>query len=195
MKTPNKAQLAVHRILAHESISDREIQRYLSGVKPRPGLKRYSTAQLIRFLRRRAQIDRTRPPEPPGEPHQIVREALDPDEPDTVLRTHPGFEIRTTMYMAEMVFVKGEAAGEETDTDWPWKIGNVVEGPGHRWYVIDVHGLPQEDLGNYRLGVHDGAQTFDTKEDAATALWLLWRRLPEHPLRSLRRRNKSASKF
>jgi hypothetical protein len=51
-----------------ESLSDKEIQRYLSGVKARPGLKRYSTTQLVRFLRRRQPAQ----PEPPGEPHRVV---------------------------------------------------------------------------------------------------------------------------
>lgn len=69
MKTPTKAQIIVCSLT--ESISDKEIQRYLKGVKPRPGLKRYSTTQLLHFLRRRRVWDQERGPEPPGEPHRI----------------------------------------------------------------------------------------------------------------------------
>lgn len=119
-----------------------------------------------------------------------LKEAMDPDDPETVLRTHPGFEYRSTMYTGDQVFVKGVEAGEEMDTDWPWQIGSVVQGPENLWYVIDIHGLPQEDLGQYGLGLHDGARTFDERDQAATALWTVWRRLPEHPLKRLRRRRK-----
>ena len=73
MKSQTRAQNLISSLVS-ETMSDREIKRYLSGVKPRPGLKRYSTAQLRRFL----ELRRGQPPRPelPGEPHRIVRENL-----------------------------------------------------------------------------------------------------------------------
>ena len=67
MKSRTRAQNLITS-LVDEAMTDREIKRYLSGVKPRPGLKRYSNAQLRRFLARRQPAL----PEPPGEPHRIV---------------------------------------------------------------------------------------------------------------------------
>lgn len=112
-------------------------------------------------------------------------EAMDPDDPESFVRSQPGFKFRQTQYMGEQVFVVGP--GEDT-SDWPENIGCVIEGPEplppyrqQRWYVTDVRGIPQHRLEEYNLGLRyfPGLRTFDTKEDAALAIWLIRSRLPE----------------
>lgn len=122
------------------------------------------------------------------EPMDYFSEALDPDDPETVLRSQPGFHFQSTQFMGEKVYVKGDPESE--DGFWPLEIGNVLLGPGpnppynrQRWYVIHVRGIPQYDLCDYGLGVakvkgHPPLKTFDTKEDAALAIWLLRQQMP-----------------
>lgn len=105
-----------------------------------------------------------------------VLEAMDPDDPELFLKTQPGFTFKHTSFQGEQVFMRGTGEGE-TETDWPWPIGHVVEGPNHRWYVIDIHRVAQERLGEYGLGFE--ARTFDTQEDAALAIWRVWSQLPK----------------
>lgn len=113
-----------------------------------------------------------------------VIEALDPDDPELVLQSHPGFEFRQTSYLGTMVFIKGPG---EDKSDWPQDIGRLIYGPEpnppyarKRWYVIGVRGIVPERLDEYGFGIHKhaGLRTFDTKEDAAMAIWLTWSRLP-----------------
>jgi hypothetical protein len=114
-----------------------------------------------------------------------VLEALDPDDPELFLKTQPGFQFRMTQFEGEQVFVSGTGEGE-TESDWPWPIGNVVEGPVNRWYVVDIHRIAQERLGEYGLGL-DG-RTFDTKGEAAIAIWTVWSRLPKREVMDRKRR-------
>ncbi len=163
-----------------EALTDKEAKRYLSGVKPRPGLKRYSNAQLRRFLARRQP-----------EPHWLVREALDPDDPEVFVQSQPGFQFRHTTYDGDQVLLRGDS-DVGTESDWPWPIGHVVQGPNNRWYVIDIHRIAQERLDDFGLGFK--ARTFDTKEDAALAIWRVWSQLPKRDvLDSKRRRIKEGS--
>lgn len=106
-------------------------------------------------------------------------EALDPDDPENVVDNHPGFNFRHTTYMGEMVFALEPGETDFEHQDWPQEIGNVLLGPAQRWYVINIRGVPQERLGEFKLGVHDGARTFDTKEQAALAIWLMRQEMPE----------------
>ena len=110
-------------------------------------------------------------------------EALDPDDPNLVLQSHPGFQFKDTSYLGVMVFIKGPG---EDKSDWPQDIGRVVRGPEpdppyarQRWYVIGVRGIVPEQLDEYGFGIHkhEKLRTFDTKEDAAMAIWLTWSRL------------------
>ena len=121
-----------------------------------------------------------------------VAEALDPDDPTDILQSQPGFEFRHTSNMGDMVFVKGP--GEDT-SDWPRDIGRIILGPSpnpdvnpeQRWYVVGVRGVPDERLSEFGFGMGLLAfphpkfklRTFDTKEDAALAIWLVRSRMPE----------------
>lgn len=102
--------------------------------------------------------------------------ADDPDDPETVLQTQPGFEFRHTQHMGDMVFVKGPG---EDRSDWPRDIGRVVQGPDNRWYVIGVRGVPPEQLDDYGYGIRrtPKLRTFGTEDEAALAIWLTWSRL------------------
>ena len=63
----------VDRLLETE---DEEVQRYLALVKAKPHLRRYTREQLAQYLATRPPAE----PEPPSEPHQIVREAEEPED-------------------------------------------------------------------------------------------------------------------
>lgn len=111
--------------------------------------------------------------------HAIVDrllETTDPDDPQSFLQSHPGFTFRSTMHMGDMVFVVGPG---EDRSDWPEDIGRVVEGPDNKWYVIGVRGVPDEHLAEHGFGlVGPQVRKFDTKDDAALAIWLVRSRMP-----------------
>ena len=118
-----------------------------------------------------------------------MTEALDPDDPESVLQSQPGFEFRETSFLGTMIFLKGP--GEDT-SDWPQDIGRLIFGPEpnppyqrKRWYVIGVRGVAAEQLDEYGFGIHkhEKLRTFDTKEDAALAVWLTWSRFPREQQR------------
>lgn len=109
---------------------------------------------------------------------QIVNRLVedgDLDDPESVLQSQPGFEFRSTQFEGELVFISGP--GEDT-SDWPRPIGNVVEGPERRWYVIGVRGIPPEQLDDFGFGVRETPKlrTFDNRDEAALAIWLVWSR-------------------
>ena len=81
--------------------------------------------------------------------------------------------------MGEMVFALEPGQSDFENQDWPEEIGNVLRGPEQRWYVINIRGVPQERLGEFKLGVHYDPRTFDTKEQAALAIWLTRQEMPE----------------
>lgn len=103
-------------------------------------------------------------------------EAVDPDDPSTMVQTQPGFEFRHTMFSGMQVLVKGVGRGETEDA-WPWPIGHVVQGPDGRWYVIDIYGVTEEQLPQLGYGTGRYAHTFDTQESAALAIWLMRQRM------------------
>lgn len=113
-----------------------------------------------------------------------IDEALDPDDPQSMLQSHPGFHFQHTSFMGENVYVKEPGDhDEEWFKGWPQPIGNVVQGPGQRWYVINIRGIPQYDLIDYNLGgvqVGDKVpRSFDEKEQAAMAIWLVRQQMEE----------------
>lgn len=116
--------------------------------------------------------------------HQIL-DAFNPDDPELFVKSQPGFQFRITSYEGEQVFVCGTNDGE-TETYWPWPIGNVVEGPEplppyrrQRWYAFKIDRV--HDIEKYGLGLryYAGLRTFDTKEEAAMAIWRIWSQLPK----------------
>jgi hypothetical protein len=115
-----------------------------------------------------------------------VSEAFDPDDPETVLRTHPGFQFRMSSYDGEQVFLRGDS-DVGLDSDWPWPIGNVVEGPGHRWYAIGVHRIAPERLDELGLGLN---RAFDNKDEAAMAIWRVWSQLPKRDVLDRKRKRR-----
>jgi hypothetical protein len=62
---------------SQEEPSEAEVQRYVDALPAKSQLRRYSREQLRQYLAQRPPAE----PEPPSEPHQIVREALE-DELD-----------------------------------------------------------------------------------------------------------------
>lgn len=121
-----------------------------------------------------------------------VDEALDPDDPNMVLQSHPGFGIRHASYLGDMVFLKGPG---EDKSDWPRDIGRIILGPSpapevnpeQRWYVIGVRGIPPEKLSELGFGIarNPKLRTFDGPNDAALAIWLIWSRLPKNKQQGL----------
>lgn len=76
--SPEKPTAAEQVKLKLETEEDEEVQRYLQLVKAQPHLKRYSREQLRQYLANRPPAE----PEPLSEPHRIVQDALDMDEPN-----------------------------------------------------------------------------------------------------------------
>ena len=106
-------------------------------------------------------------------------EALDPDDPEGVLQSHPGFSYRHTTFMGYQVFELEPGAADLENQEWPQEIGNVLQGPNDRWYVVNIRGVPQERLGEFKLGVRDDPRTFDEQDQAAMAIWLVRQEMPE----------------
>lgn len=164
----------------------REIKQVLANVK----WPESRTAALLANNAVKVEMDRfikelNQQAEVPVYNQRPVDEAEDPDDPSMVLQSHPGFHFQSTSHMGEKVYVKGPG---EDKSDWPMPIGYVLQGPEpdppyvrRRWYVIDVRGVPQHRLDEIGFGVHKHAnlRTFDTKEDAATAMWVVVQRLPK----------------
>lgn len=61
---------------SQEEPSEAEVQRYVDALPAKSQLRRYSREQLRQYLAQRPPAE----PEPPSEPHQIVREALEDED-------------------------------------------------------------------------------------------------------------------
>jgi hypothetical protein len=84
----------------------------------------------------------------------------DVDDPQMILRSQPRFRFITSSFEGEQVICI------DSEHDETLSIGNVVQGPENRWYVVHARGLRNAD---YNWGVT--GQSYDTKEKAAIAIW------------------------
>jgi len=145
------AQKIVDKLLEHcgECEGDLDVERYLALVKAHPQLRRFSREELRRYLAMRPPAQ----PEPPSEPHQIVREAVEQDLVAAskkikhcgdygCLYYHPGKH--------EVHWTAGDSDGPP-DYTHPDEIIKLLKLPGIKHVEVGDEWSPDEDEGWKRL--------------------------------------------
>jgi len=144
----SKATDIVNKLLETDP-DEAEVQRYLELVKAKPGLRRFSREELLRYLALRPPAQ----PEPPGEPHQIVRESVEQELVAAskkikhcgdygCLYYHPGKH--------EVHWTAGDSDGPP-DYTHPDEIEKLLKLPGIKHVEVGDEWSPDEDEGWKRL--------------------------------------------
>lgn len=139
-----KARYIVSRLLETEpDPEDVNVERYLALVKQHPQLRRFSREELRRYLATRPPAQ----PEPPSEPHQVVREAVgeqpapDPDPADVRSEVDRLLPTKTyTLAGNSMIHAPGVIRMAQNE----WRNGRKKQKAWAMGVIRAWQGLPEE---------------------------------------------------